>query len=105
MDCQHGLMKFQLHQTKLAVHILSNMVGAITDEDDKQMVYKGLNKPNTTIHKKWLPAETLCMILLPAKRFSKEQDHMYSLGRKPFITHNSICRKQEIADSLGGSQI
>ena len=48
----------------------------------------------TTILEKWLPAETVRVILLPAE----------SLGRK--LNHtDSLCRKQEIADSLSGSKI
>ena len=55
----------------------------------------------TTVHEKWLPAETVRAILLPVET----RHHMDSLCRKLFPKHNSIGRKQEIADSLGGSQI
>ena len=45
----------------------------------------------TTVHEKWLPAETVPVILLPAE----------TLGRKLIHTkHNSLGRKQEVTDSL-----
>ena len=50
----------------------------------------------TTVHENWLPAETVRVILL---------NHTDSLRRKPFTKYTSLGRKQEIADSLGGSQI
>ena len=59
----------------------------------------------TTIHEKWLTVETVRVILLPAETLSRKQNHMDSLYSKLFIKHNSLCRKQEITDSLGGSQI
>ena len=59
----------------------------------------------TTVHKKWLPAETVCVILLPAETLRRKQNHTDSLCRKLFPKHNSLDRKQEIADSLGRSQI
>ena len=49
----------------------------------------------TVVLGKWLPADTGRVILL----------HAESLCRKPFFVDGSLCRKQEIADSLGGSQI
>ena len=59
----------------------------------------------TTVHKKWLPAETVCVILLPAETLGRKLNHTDSLCRKLLTEHNSLGRKQEIADSLGGSQI
>ena len=45
------------------------------------------------------------MILLPAETLGRKQNHTDSLCRKLFTKHNSLGRKQEIPDSLGGSQI
>ena len=59
----------------------------------------------TTVHEKWLPIETVRVILLPAETLGRKLDHTDSLCRKLFPKHNSLDRKQEIADSLGGSQI
>ena len=59
----------------------------------------------TTVHEKWLPAETVRVILLPAETLGRKLNHTDSLCRKLFTKHNSLGRKQEIADSLGGSQI
>ena len=56
----------------------------------------------TTVHKKWLPAETVHVILLPAETQQEAKSHAQSLL---FTKHNSLGRKQEIADSLGSSQI
>ena len=48
----------------------------------------------TIVHEKWLPAETVRVILLPVE----------TLGRK--LNHtDSLFGKQEIAGSFGGSQI
>ena len=58
----------------------------------------------TNVHEKWLPAETVRVILIPAETLGRKQNHTDSLCRKLFTKHNSLCRKQEIADSLGGSQ-
>ena len=59
----------------------------------------------TTVHEKWLPIETVRVILLPAETLGRKLNHTDSLCRKLFPQHNSLDRKQEIADSLGGSQI
>ena len=61
----------------------------------------------TTVHEKWLPAETVCMILLPAETLGRKLNHRDSLCRKLFTKHNSynLGRKQEVVDSLDGSQI
>ncbi|MEW8548154.1 MAG: hypothetical protein AB2693_32020 [Candidatus Thiodiazotropha sp.] len=59
----------------------------------------------TFVHVKWLPAETLFVILLPAEILGKKQTHADRLCRKPFFADGSLSRKQEIVDSLGGSQI
>ena len=59
----------------------------------------------TTVHKKWLPAETVRVILLPAETLGRKLNHRDSLCRKLFAKHNSLGRKQEMADSLRGSQI
>ena len=42
---------------------------------------------------------------LPAEGLSRKQNHTDSLCRKPFFVDGSLGRKQEITDSLGGSQI
>ena len=52
----------------------------------------------TTVHVKWLPAETVCVILRPAETLGRKQNHRDSLCRKLFTKHNSLGRKQEIAD-------
>ena len=54
---------------------------------------------------KKLPAETVRVILLPTETLGRKLNHMTSLCRKLFIKHNNLGRKQEIADSLGESQI
>ena len=54
---------------------------------------------------KWLPAETVRVIQPPAKTLGRKQNHMDSLCRKPFFVDGSLSRKQEIANSLGRSQI
>ena len=59
----------------------------------------------TTVHQKWLPAETVRVILLPAETLGRKPNHRDSLCRKLFAKHNSLGRKQEMADSLSGSQI
>ena len=59
----------------------------------------------TTVHEKWLPAETVCVILFPADTLGRKLNHMDSLCRKLFTKHNSLSRKQETMDSLSGSQI
>ncbi|MEW8546780.1 MAG: hypothetical protein AB2693_24970 [Candidatus Thiodiazotropha sp.] len=58
----------------------------------------------TIVRVKWLPAKTVRAILLPAERLSRKQNHADSLCRKPFIMFSCPGRKQELADSLGGSQ-
>ena len=64
---------------------------------------RGLFLPaETVVLGKKLPAETVRVILLPLGR---KQNHTDSLCRKPFFVDGSLGRKQEIADSLGGSQI
>ena len=62
-----------------------------------------------------LPAETVvlreiapctdCPCDLASCSLGRKQNHMDSLCRKPFFMDRSLGRKQEITDSLGGSQI
>ena len=59
----------------------------------------------TTIHEKWFQAETVCVILLPAETLGRKLNHNNSLCRKLLTEHNSLSRKQEIADSLHGSPV
>ena len=69
----------------------------------------------TTVREKWLPAETVRVILLPAEpeclslgrkhSVGRKQNHAGRHGRKPFILYISLSRKLEIADYLVGSQI
>ena len=59
----------------------------------------------TVVLGKWFPAETVCVILLPAETLGRKQNHTDSFCRKPFFVDGSLRRKQEITDSLGGSQI
>ena len=54
---------------------------------------------------KKLPAETVRVILLPAKTFSRKQNRTVYLCRKLSIADGSLERKQEIEDSLSGNQI
>ena len=44
---------------------------------------------------KWLPAETVHVIQLPAKSLSRKQNHTDSLCRKPFFVDGSLGRKQK----------
>ena len=70
--------------------------------------------PAETVGVILLPASTVCVILLlastvgvillPAETLERKQNYTDNLGRKPFITHSSLDRKEEIADSLSGSQ-
>ena len=69
----------------------------------------------TTIQDKWLPAETVCVILLPAETLGRKQNHTVSIypaqqsrqeardpGQswwKPNMT-DSLCRKRKLADSF-----
>ena len=73
----------------------------------------------TTIHEKWLPAETVHVILLPAESRQEAESHGQSLQesiyqvqqslqeardhgqfrRKPNMT-DSLCRKRKLADSI-----
>ena len=43
------------------------------------------------------------MILLPAETLGRKLNHADRLGRKPFFTYSSLGKKQEIMDSLGGT--
>ena len=54
----------------------------------------------TTVHEKRLPAETVLVILLPAETLGRKLHHTDILCRKLFTKHNSLGRKQEIADRL-----
>ena len=59
----------------------------------------------TTVHEIWLPAEIVRVFRHPAETLGRMQIHTTSLCRKLFPKHNSLGKKQEIADSLGGSKI
>ena len=52
-----------------------------------------------------IPAKTVLMIVLPAETLGRKQNHADRLGRKPFFKYSRLNTNQEIADSLGGSQI
>ena len=54
---------------------------------------------------KYLSAETVRVILLPAESLGRKRNHTDSLCRKPFFVDGSLGRKQEITDSLGGIQL
>ena len=59
-----------------------------------------------TIHDLLLPAETSVLgKLLPTETLGRKQNHTNSLCRKPFFVDGSLGRKQEITESLSGSQI
>ena len=45
------------------------------------------------------------MIKLPAESLGRKQNYTDSLCRKSFFVDGRLERKQEIMDSLGGSQI
>ena len=59
----------------------------------------------TAKHDKWLPAEPVCVILIPAETCGMKHSHADSLNRKPFFANSCLGRKQEIVDSLCGNQI
>ena len=61
--------------------------------------------PRLPSTKKWLPAETVRVILFPVETLCRKLNHTDSLRRKLFTKYNSLGRKQEITDSLDGSQI
>ena len=42
----------------------------------------------TTVHEKWLPAETVRVFLLPAETLGRKLNHTDSLCRKLFTKHN-----------------
>ena len=46
----------------------------------------------------FLLREIVHIILLPVQTLSRKQQHMVSLGRKPFFADGSLGRKQEIAE-------
>ena len=75
------------------------------DVKSAETVREFLLPAETSVHDNWLPAKTVRVNLLPAKRLDRKQNHADSLCRKPFIMYRSLGRKQELADSLGGSQI
>ena len=60
--------------------------------------------PETTVHEKWLPAETVRVILPPAESQQEAESHRQSLQEASYQAQQ-LGWKQEIADSLGGSQI
>ena len=69
-----------------------------------------LLRAKIAVHEKWLPAETVCVILLPAESLSRKQIHADSLGRKPFFVHSSFQEAKDpeqsrlkpgMTDSLG----
>ena len=47
----------------------------------------------TTVHEKWLPAETVRVILLPAETLGRKLNHKDSLCRKLLTKHNSLGTK------------
>ena len=49
-----------------------------------------------SISDKWLPGETVCMIVLPAKSLGRKQKLMDTLDRKPFIMYSSLSKKRKI---------
>ena len=53
------------------------------------------------MHDKWLPVESVHMILLSVDSLGRKHNRSDSLGRKPFIAESSLERKQEIMDRLG----
>ena len=53
-----------------------------------EAVYDLLLPAETIIHEKWLHAETVRVILLPAKTLHRKLNHMDSLCRKLFPKHN-----------------
>ena len=61
-----------------------------------EIVHDLLLPAETTVHEKWLPAETVHVILLPAKTW---QNHMDSLCRKPLTKHNSLSRGQSCSEA------
>lgn len=68
-------------------------VSAISSVEDRQ------------IHDKWLPGESVDVILLPAEALDRMHNHAGRLGRKPVSVESSLERKEETAGSFSGSQI
>ena len=59
-----------------------------------------------TVRDFMLPADTVVLgKKLPAETLGRKQNHTDSLCRKPLFVDGIVGRKQEITDSLGGSQI
>ena len=59
----------------------------------------------TTVHKKWLPAETVRVILLPAETLSWKLNHRAVSAGSYFPSTTGLSKKQEIMNSLSRSQI
>ena len=70
-----------------------------------ETVHELLLSAETVGHDTRLPAESVHMIQLPAVTNDRKHNHTNSLDWKPFFDDRILDSKQEIADSLGGSQI
>ena len=57
------------------------------------------------VHGKWLSVESVREIMLPVETLCRKHKYADILDRKPFSAYSSLCRKQEIVDSLDGSHI
>ena len=75
-------------------------------QEDGKRINKGCVQRNPfTVGKKNGFLQTVHVIMLPAQTLGRQLNHTDSLCRKLFTKHKSLDRKQEIADSLGGSHI
>ena len=88
---------------------MSLTIGLFTEVSDSKshclVVYSVCCSVETTVHEKWLPAETVRVILLSAEILCRMQNNTDSLDRKPFIKYSSLGREQDVANNLGGRQI
>ena len=47
----------------------------------------------TTVREKWLPTETVCMMVLPAESLGRKHSHTDRLYRKPFISEQKSLQE------------
>lgn len=56
--------------------------------------------PVTAMHDKQLPAETACVVMLPAENLYRKQSHVDSLRGDGIVADSSLGRKHEFTDNL-----
>ena len=88
--------------TKIGIHTHASCRDCPSYLASAETVRDLLLPAETTFHEKWLPAETVRVILLLVETLRRKLNHTDSFFcRKLFTKHNSLGRKQKIAYSLG----